>query len=482
MALPVLSLNEKFEGVFVYAGKNQSAPYALPGDEVRFRVQRRGRKKKIIIEEIIAHNCSEVETIVPFCPYFRKCGGCRGQHLPYPTQWQLKSSPVLQAWKEKWDLNASQLPAKNQKHYRNRMDFVVEGSVIGLRPLGDFASFTDIEHCGIQSENANEILAVIRRIFADHPCGFNRSHTGHGAARTTELDGEIEDATNPGILKYITIRTGETGCIVLTVQENASSRNYTLFKEKLIEHLKCNDTDSYWSLVETETAALSEISCAPGGNAIYKNASFRAKLAGIEFEVPYDSFFQPNPEAFTDLLEQCKAMLTAIPVESLSSSESEEKQKEPQQLIDLYCGMGLLSRIFASFFPGHYSTVFGFECIESAIKLAERINADVFSRHHFSVQDLNRFDPEAVGLGENLRNSLLIADPPRAGLSPAVKKWIKKTQIPYFLYISCNPISQLSDIGELKQYRPIAAALADCYPHTPHLEAAILLKYKQECT
>ena len=88
---------------------------------------------------------------------------------------------------------------------------------------------------------------------------------------------------------------------------------------------------------------------------------------------------------------------------------------------------------------------------------------------------------EAVDLNQpgnlELNSDLLIADPPRAGLSPALCQEIAHTKpAKYMIYISCNPETQLRDLEILSQsYIPRTAILADCFPYTSHMEQAILL-------
>ncbi len=73
---------------------------------------------------------------------------------------------------------------------------------------------------------------------------------------------------------------------------------------------------------------------------------------------------------------------------------------------------------------------------------------------------------------------LLVVDPPRAGLTRAVREGIGRMAPESIFYVSCNPPTQARDIGFLvnrRGYRLKHAALFDLYPQTHHLETAVIL-------
>lgn len=473
MAIEVRKLNRKFEGEIKHQGRKYGIPYTVPGDLVQFRIERYGKRgRKLIVDHIEkSENPPELDfqVVAPDCPLHSRCGGCRARHIAYKDQFRIKTEHVLRLMEENFSLKPDQLPATKTNEYRNRMDFVVEGDTIGLRAAGDYSTFIDIDYCLLQKPQANNALSTVRRVIKNHPrAGFRRQDFS-------------------GTLKYVTIRTGvESGVVVLTVHKNAKeSDEYLKFREELIDELKTiksniqpepsgspdvknhYGSDPFFSVVEAELEdPRSEISAPPGGKAITGDGHYIENLGGISFRVPYDSFFQPNPPGFEPIIDWAVKLLESSGA-NMSSS-----------LVDLYSGAGVLSAVLASHMPS-LKKIIGMDFVASSIERASEHFTQFTEELKFQRVDLNH---PPVELFDDLRSPLLIADPPRAGLSPALRKLIiKKSPAPFFLYISCNPDSQIPDLIELsKSYHPVKAFLTDPYPQTPHLEQAVLLKRIEE--
>ncbi|MBI3395405.1 MAG: hypothetical protein HY042_06190 [Spirochaetia bacterium] len=277
-------------------------------------------------------------------------------------------------------------------------------------------------------------------------------------------------ATKEGSVKFATVRTGDvSGMLVLTVEKNLSHDlrlDTDVMLEAMVAALKdlTSRTGYRVSLVVCETVHPADVSCIPGGRVIFGDSWFQDRLGGATFDVPYDAFFQPNPSAFDELLRWCTKQLSPLPASST--------------LYDLYCGSGTLSKLFSSAFPGRFQEIVGFEFIASAADTAARAHESALLPAKFHALDLNQ--PGALHL--NADNALVVCDPPRPGLSDEVKRALMEAsdRIPHILYISCNPDSQIRDLAHLSSaYAPVSAAIADCYPQTPHLEQAVLLSKRE---
>ncbi|MCR9140662.1 MAG: hypothetical protein NXI24_00205 [bacterium] len=473
MALPIDRLNERFEGEFEFKRKVFKVPYTLPGDLVQFQLRFRGPKHerfKVLHIEAAESYPPEVALADPFCAYHGRCGGCRAQHLAYDFQLKTKCNPVREKMRAQTGVEPELLPAPAIGGYRNRMDFVVNGSDCGLRPVGDFANFVDIENCGIQRDGANAALALCRRLLALPECA--------GAAHQRD--------DHSGALKYITIRQGAgSGAIILTV--HAAARElpaYIVFRDGLQSELAKVREDSEsplfeYSLIESSTEAVeAEVSNPPGGRTLLGRDALREELGGLQFDVPYDAFFQPNPPAFDRLLEAgrpwIRAELEGAPVGDAASDGAGESV-----LIDLYSGAGVLSAVIADWFPGAFQRIRGYESTASAVERAPaNFRSAGVTEPAIDFQAVDLLAPPADFLKDPAR--LIVLDPPRAGLSPAVREaLLRQRPAPAMLYISCNPYSQLRDLEELADaYEAKHAVLADCFPHTPHLEQAVWLVRK----
>lgn len=78
-----------------------------------------------------------------------------------------------------------------------------------------------------------------------------------------------------------------------------------------------------------------------------------------------------------------------------------------------------------------------------------------------------------------LDDTILIVDPPRAGLHETVINRIKEVRPPKIIYLSCNPSTQARDITILEHIYSIPHAQGfNFFPRTPHIESLIVLEKK----
>ncbi|MFN3247638.1 MAG: methyltransferase domain-containing protein, partial [Leptonema sp. (in: bacteria)] len=155
------------------------------------------------------------------------------------------------------------------------------------------------------------------------------------------------------------------------------------------------------------------------------------------------------------------------------------KQNEKYQLIDLYCGAGILSiYLTRKLNQSILTSVMGIEIIESAIELAKK-NFEYFFGdqipYNFITADLNKIKEIPIN-----NASILILDPPRSGLHPKIIEWIINTpQIKWIFYLSCNPPKQYEEMQKIKSIFDVESIIfGDPFPHTSHWESLILLKRK----
>ena len=171
------------------------------------------------------------------------------------------------------------------------------------------------------------------------------------------------------------------------------------------------------------------------------------------FQVSARSFFQVN----TDMAEK---MITFL-LEHLHLAED-------TRVVELYAGVGLFSAFIAPK-VGHLTAV------ESAGSACHDfvVNLDAFDN-----VDLYEAEAEEVLPTLNISADLVIMDPPRAGLTPAVHDALAELKPAQIAYISCDPATLARDTKRILEngYRLISVTPFDLFPHTAHIESISLFE------
>lgn len=192
------------------------------------------------------------------------------------------------------------------------------------------------------------------------------------------------------------------------------------------------------------------------------DAQAKAVVAGREYRFPLKHFFQSNLEAADALVKDALA--------GLSGSVA----------VDLYSGAGL----FAAGLALQFNKVI---CVESDTVSLEAARGNVPTGagefHPMDVESWAQAISARTRRGETRHYDWILADPPRSGLSPATREWLKNADSGGFTYVSCDHVTMARDIGDLLSsgWRLETLALYDFYPQTGRIEAlARLLPPKQK--
>jgi 23S rRNA (uracil1939-C5)-methyltransferase len=141
---------------------------------------------------------------------------------------------------------------------------------------------------------------------------------------------------------------------------------------------------------------------------------------------------------------------------------------EGSRAIELYAGVGLFSAFIAEK-VGHLTAIesSGTACHDFTVNLEEFDNVVLYEAEVEEVVPTINFTPD-----------ILIADPPRSGLAPAVHDAITALQPKQIAYISCDPATLARDLKEITRhgYRLVSATPFDLFPQTAHVETIALLK------
>ena len=417
---------------------------AAPGDRVAARVK--AVQKRLLHADLVEITTPGEPRIDPPCPHFGDCGGCKWQQIPYGEELRLKTRRVRDALTH--IARIAEPPLRPILHgddpygSRNKLQFdftrMPDGTVrAGFHRHGSFDAIVPLTTCLHASPALRQLFQSCQRFFA------------------TRRDPVYDAAKQTGLLRRLTLReSAREGRLLVDL---ATSAQDDALASALARHVKADNPGLAVSISLTVRPPNGRPRTLPfSGDPVLVE-----RVCGLEFAIPPDGFFQVN----TSMAEQ------------LVARALEEAAPTDQDLVfDLYCGVGLFSLPLAK----KARRLAGFESHFGAIQSAQA-NA---RRNHvgnalFATADLSR--PDAVqGLTRTagFTPTLVLADPPRTGLSKPMLDWLCKTRPERLVYVSCHPGSLARDLGQLHArggYRLISCTPADLFPRTNHVESVSLL-------
>jgi 23S rRNA (uracil1939-C5)-methyltransferase len=177
-------------------------------------------------------------------------------------------------------------------------------------------------------------------------------------------------------------------------------------------------------------------------------------ICGQQFNFAVDGFFQINVPLFEFVIQDCKEYIT--------------KNMIKGNLIDLYCGVGVIGLLLSKYF-------------KSVVGVDLSLESKNFAINNGLINNVNNYTYQmsaAEKVTEILNNQdILFLDPPRIGCHQLLLDKIKQTPPPYIFYLSCNPVTQQANYEYIKDHYTIEFLKGyNFYPKTPHLECLLILK------
>ncbi|MEP6646084.1 MAG: 23S rRNA (uracil(1939)-C(5))-methyltransferase RlmD, partial [Saprospiraceae bacterium] len=431
---------------------------AVPGDMAD--VIALEKRKGMYITKVTSLSTLSKDRVDPFCSHFGVCGGCKWQHMDYDAQIRYKEKKVHDAFQRIGGLDTSLIrsivKAPAERYYRNKLEFtasdrrwltdeeltrqdeIFDKNGIGFHLVAAFDKVLDIQHCYLQADPSNDIRLFIKNICIEQGWPF------------------LNLRNKTGFIRNIIIRNNLRGdvMVILVVGENEKDRIKMMvdaLRQKFSQIVsiyscynhKVNDTINDLDLVHEF-----------GENGLIE------KLGSTSFTIGPKSFFQTNStQAFT-LYNLAKEMAGL---------------KKTDNVYDLYCGVGSIGIFMAD----QCKQVVGIEHINEAITdaIANAALNGLTNVRFVTGQVEKIMDP--VFVAEYGRPDVIITDPPRAGMVPAVITHLLAAAPDRIVYISCNPATQARDLKMLSdEYELISAIPVDMFPHTHHIECIALMKHK----
>ena len=192
----------------------------------------------------------------------------------------------------------------------------------------------------------------------------------------------------------------------------------------------------------------------------YGKPTISEKMEDLEFMISPTSFYQTNSEQAYRLY---------------SVARSFAQITEDDVVYDLYTGTGTI----ANFVARQAKKVIGIEYVDGAIEDARKNSTQngITNTKFFAGDMKDILTPSFVK--KQGTPSIVITDPPRAGMHQNVIDRLLEMEAKKIVYVSCNPATQARDITLLSsKYKVTQVQPVDMFPHTHHVENVALLELK----
>lgn len=439
------------KGIVVCGGEKAVVKNALPGQKVRFIVnkKRNGRAEGRLMEVL---EPSEKEGVSP-CPHYGVCGGCLYLSFPYEEQLAVKEEQIHNLIKPVLDAPCAFEPILGSPviyGYRNKMEFSFGDAykdgplALGMHKRNSFYDIVSVTDCRIVDEDYRRILKYTLDFFQETGLPF------------------YHRMRKEGFLRHLLVRkglkTGEILIDLITTDEEAESRVSVLqeyVKGLLALHLK----GEIAGILHTVNNREADVVQNDGTNVLYGRDYFLEEILGLKFEITPFSFFQTNSYGAETLYEKVREYV------------GDTKGKV---VFDLYSGTGTIAQILAPV----AEKVIGVEIVEEAVEAAKK-NARLNGLHNctFLTGDVLK----VIDALEE-KPDILVLDPPRDGIHPKALRKLIEFGVERIVYVSCKPSSLARDLDVFQEsgYRAEKICPVDQFPWTANTEVICLLKRSVE--
>ncbi|WP_040318389.1 methyltransferase domain-containing protein [Schaalia turicensis] len=374
-----------------------------------------------------------------------RCHSCTNIEVPYGDQLATKTTRVRDQLADvAGATDIAWLPpvASSPTGFRTNAKLVVGGTrrrpTLGI--LGRDRRGVDLPDCPIQHSAINRATPGLKRFI-----------------RQLNLT-PYDVPTKSGELKYVLLTVGVDNALmcrfVLRTRDRVSDIRKALpYLFDLVPHIEvvtANIHPTHEAIVE-----------GPDEIILTTRRTLKMAVGDVQLALGPRSFTQTNTEVAGKLYRQVTEW-------AVSDNEADH----PRSAWDLYCGVGGFALHLAA---AGITPVTGVEvsdqAIASAIQGARQLKlgrADA----QFIAKDATAW---AARQPEESRPDVLVINPPRRGIGSELASWINESGIPRVIYSSCNPKSLAHDLTEMPSYRGLEARIFDMFPHTDHVETAVLM-------
>jgi 23S rRNA (uracil1939-C5)-methyltransferase len=405
-------------------------PFVLPGERVEAEIrQEKPGFARGSLTQLIEASPDRVEAR---CPYFRQCGGCHYQHIPYQRQLEFKAAILRETLQR---IAKIELQSEIRQHasppwnYRNRTRLQVRTApefALGYFRFGSH-EFLPVRECPISSPLLNRVMARLLELGGLH-CPT--------AVEEIEL---FADAADERLLAWA------------FCGREADHRDLLRWAEALERELPEISGVTFFSSrrrFEDEAPFDQKALAQSGAKAI------RYRTQNYEYQVSAGAFFQVNRY----LVDELVSVVTG--------------NASGDVALDLYAGVGLFSAALAR----NFHHIFSVEASQTSHgDLVQNVPANVKAvgarTEDYLRSDYLRNRPVRK------RPDLVVLDPPRTGAGKAVIRSLVDLGALRVRYVSCDPATLARDTAPLLAagYHIEEAHLFDLFPESFHIESVLLL-------
>jgi 23S rRNA (uracil1939-C5)-methyltransferase len=405
-------------------------PGALPGETVVAEMLERKRKiwycRLVSIEQVSEHR------VEPFCPHYKRCGGCDLQHLAYDQQVVLKQQRVARELSRQgitvahWD--APLIAHDQQWHYRRRARLGIRYNksnqevFIGFRE-SQSKHLTNIDTCPVLVEHAA----------LDWLAWRGRLAQLEGISRFTHI--EVLQASERLVLVFRVLKK---------LTDNDRKRLLGWATELDIDIYIRPDDEQAIEIVNEVISPLTH------------------NVLGHDLSIHPDYFVQVNAAVNQLMVAEARAWLAP---------------EAGSHVWDLFAG------------HGNFSVPLAQDAIVDAVEVSdEMVRAIELHAQQLctdTIGSVNKSERGLIAHKADLSNSdslsslpdpdYVLLDPPRAGANACMAELIKR-KAKRMVYVSCDPATLARDLNTLSDdYEVERITVLDMFPHTHHIETMVLL-------
>jgi 23S rRNA (uracil1939-C5)-methyltransferase len=425
------------------AGRSMAVfmPFVLPGERVEAEIrQEKPGFARGSVARVIEASPDRIEAC---CPYFRQCGGCHYQHIPYEEQLEFKAAILRETLqriaKIEIGLNEIRVHASPPWNYRNRTRLQLQTApefALGYFRFGSH-EFLPVRECPIISPLLNRVIGRLTELRGlSCPAAVEEVELFADAADEHSLAWAFcgRDADRKNLVRWaqaLERELPEIGGVTFFSSRRRSSERVS--SERRPSEGRIDDD----APVDPKTLAHS------GAKAI------RYQTKHHKYQVSAGAFFQVNRY----LVDEQVSVVTG--------------SARGDSALDLYAGVGLFSAVLAQSFRHIF-----------AVEASQTSHADLVQNVPANVKAVGgRTEDYLRSRPVRQRPDLVVLDPPRTGAGKEVIRSLVELGAPRVRYVSCDPATLARDITPLLAagYRIEEAHLFDLFPETFHIESVMLL-------